>query len=210
MTLADAIGGYQSADEWGTSGFSSIVGGALGGTDSGFSGALSGAAKGAAIGTMFGPWGTAIGAGVGLLGGAIGGENIANALDNVGTGLSAWGDVGAGIAHSLGFANGLDYVPYDNFPAILHKGETVVNATTAQTLRNNGINGTDKISELPENTTSTTPTVTVSTETIEKLLSTISDLLSGSKDIQSDILSNVLGDPMMISEKDGNKATATT
>lgn len=35
----------------------------------------------------------------------------------------------------LGFAGGLDYVPYDNFPARLHKGETVLTRTEATAYR---------------------------------------------------------------------------
>lgn len=34
------------------------------------------------------------------------------------------------------YRQGLDTVPYDNFPAILHEGEAVLTATTANTLRN--------------------------------------------------------------------------
>ena len=32
----------------------------------------------------------------------------------------------------MGYANGLDYVPYDGFPAILHEGEKVVRRQEAQ------------------------------------------------------------------------------
>lgn len=38
------------------------------------------------------------------------------------------------------FATGLDYVPYDNYPAILHCGEMVVPASLASQMRNAGIN----------------------------------------------------------------------
>ena len=42
-----------------------------------------------------------------------------------------------------GFASGLDYVPYDNFPAYLHKGETVLNAAAAARYRSgDNINNT--------------------------------------------------------------------
>lgn len=41
-----------------------------------------------------------------------------------------------GFSHSAGkFASGLDYVPYDNFPAYLHTGEMVVPASLASQLR---------------------------------------------------------------------------
>lgn len=35
----------------------------------------------------------------------------------------------------FGFEVGLDYVPYDNFPALLHKGETILTAETAESFR---------------------------------------------------------------------------
>lgn len=38
------------------------------------------------------------------------------------------------------FATGLDYVPYDEFPAMLHRGEMVVPASLASQLRDAGIN----------------------------------------------------------------------
>lgn len=39
------------------------------------------------------------------------------------------------IDTALGYRQGLDYVPYDNYPAMLHEGEAVLTATTANTLR---------------------------------------------------------------------------
>lgn len=38
------------------------------------------------------------------------------------------------------FASGLDFVPFDNFPAVLHRGEAVVTAGAAQSLRNKNPN----------------------------------------------------------------------
>lgn len=47
----------------------------------------------------------------------------------------------AGFSHSTGkFATGLDYVPYNEFPAILHQGEMIVPAGLATQLRAAGIN----------------------------------------------------------------------
>ena len=40
-----------------------------------------------------------------------------------------------------GFATGLNYVPYDEFPAILHRGEAVLTAAEARVWRNGGMNG---------------------------------------------------------------------
>lgn len=40
-----------------------------------------------------------------------------------------------------GFATGLNYVPYDEFPAILHRGEAVLTAAEARIWRKNGLNG---------------------------------------------------------------------
>ena len=37
-----------------------------------------------------------------------------------------------------GFAYGLSYVPYDNFPALLHEGERVLTASEARTAKNTG------------------------------------------------------------------------
>lgn len=40
-----------------------------------------------------------------------------------------------------GYAGGLDYVPYDNFPALLHKGERVLTAQESKDYRNGGSGG---------------------------------------------------------------------
>ena len=69
------------------------------------------------------------------------------ALTNFGNGSSGWftalaaafssdgssGGVsaGSGVASAAGFANGLDYVPYDGMPAILHEGERVTSRQDA-------------------------------------------------------------------------------
>lgn len=41
-----------------------------------------------------------------------------------------------GLEGVLGYRQGLDEVPYDNFPALLHEGEAVLTASTANELRN--------------------------------------------------------------------------
>lgn len=53
------------------------------------------------------------------------------------TGSTAGGKFGGGTAVK-GFATGLDYVPYDEFPAYLHRGEAVLTASEASVWRNGG------------------------------------------------------------------------
>lgn len=55
---------------------------------------------------------------IGIVGGVAGGAT--------GGGAATWGNIGAkiGFPHAMG----LDYVPYDNYPARLHKGERVMTA----------------------------------------------------------------------------------
>lgn len=56
--------------------------------------------------------------------------------------------------NAQGFATGLDYVPYDEFPAILHKGEAVLTASEAEDWRNGRggsvININQTISSVPQ------------------------------------------------------------
>ena len=78
-------------------------------------------------------------------------EGIKNAWDGVATWFknlwnSLFGNLKANIhvtksgspAGAGSFATGLDYVPYDEFPAILHKGEAVLTADEANVWRNGG------------------------------------------------------------------------
>lgn len=46
-----------------------------------------------------------------------------------------------------GYANGLDYVPYDNYPAVLHKGEAVVPAKYNPTIHSQGNEYTNSLLE---------------------------------------------------------------
>lgn len=51
-------------------------------------------------------------------------------------GASGWGKTTRGKKRNVkGFAVGLDYVPYDNFPALLHQGERVLTAAEARSER---------------------------------------------------------------------------
>lgn len=51
-------------------------------------------------------------------------------------GASGWGRTTRGKKRNVkGFAVGLDYVPYDNFPALLHQGERVLTAAEARSER---------------------------------------------------------------------------
>lgn len=62
------------------------------------------------------------------------GQGASNAWGAAQKWFSGFGG-GAPIQWDLGFAGGLDYVPYDGFPAILHKGERVQRAVEAGSAR---------------------------------------------------------------------------
>ena len=82
-------------------------------------------------------------------------DNIKEGIKNAWNGVATWfknlwnslfGNLKANIqvtksgspAGAGSFATGLDYVPYDEFPAILHKGEAVLTAEEANVWRNGG------------------------------------------------------------------------
>ena len=52
-------------------------------------------------------------------------------------------DVTVNAQEGGGYATGLDYVPYNGFPAILHRGEAVLTAGEAQHWRDGGTGGID-------------------------------------------------------------------
>ena len=64
-------------------------------------------------------------------------KNLFNSLfGNLKANITVTGKKGGGGAGE--YATGLDYVPYDEFPAILHKGEAVLTAEEADVWRNGG------------------------------------------------------------------------
>lgn len=85
-------------------------------------------------------------------------DNIKSGISSAWSGLTSWFN---GIWSSLfsnrtvdvtvnaqeggggGYATGLDYVPYNGFPAILHRGEAVLTAGEAQHWRDGGTGGID-------------------------------------------------------------------
>lgn len=59
------------------------------------------------------------------------GTILGSVLGGIGGGGGSWGKLGGkiGFPTPVKLAQGMDYVPYDNFPALLHKGERVVPAS---------------------------------------------------------------------------------
>ena len=73
------------------------------------------------------------------------------------------GQWGEGYPDIPKFKTGIDYVPYDDFLALLHKGETVLNATEAQDYRDNTTISFDSINN----------TLVAQTDRIETILNKI-------------------------------------
>ncbi len=80
----------------------------------------------------------------GLMAGLVTEENVSSILER----MSTAGLGGAAGLSASGFAYGLDYVPYDGFPAVLHQGERVLTAGEARTQDSGGINVTIQVAEL--------------------------------------------------------------
>ena len=88
-------------------------------------------------------------------------DNIKEGISNAWGGLTNWFnglwnglfgnrnvDVNVNANSNVGgYAKGLDYVPYDEFPAILHKGEAVLTAEEADVWRNGGSKGGTTINQ---------------------------------------------------------------
>jgi lambda family phage tail tape measure protein len=77
--------------------------------------------------------------GGGGAGGSGGVGSAAGLLGTLASGNASFGAAGTAFANAIDFfppfANGLDYVPYDGFPAILHEGEKVTTRQDANTKR---------------------------------------------------------------------------
>ena len=74
-------------------------------------------------------------------------KNIANTFEASG---GLFGNVGSTIKKKLasyGYEKGLDYVPYDEYPALLHKGEAVVPAKYNPTIHSTGNEYTNSLLE---------------------------------------------------------------
>ena len=83
-------------------------------------------------------------------------DNIKSGISSAWSGLASWFngiwsslfsnrtvDVTVNAQEGGGYATGLDYVPYNGFPAILHRGEAVLTAGEAQHWRDGGTGGID-------------------------------------------------------------------
>jgi hypothetical protein len=124
--VVDGLKGSMLAGEWGVSNISGFIGGFFGGTESGFKGAFKNMGKWALIGAGIGflaggPIGAIagglLGAGIGAVLGYIGGEQIAQNVEKMKTGLSEiWQDgssslieklLGSGAVIMEFFSNGL-------------------------------------------------------------------------------------------------------
>ena len=83
-------------------------------------------------------------------------DNIKSGISSAWSGLTSWFngiwsslfsnrtvDVTVNAQEGSGYATGLDYVPYNGFPAILHRGEAVLTAGEAQHWRDGGTGSID-------------------------------------------------------------------
>ena len=77
--------------------------------------------------------------------------NLANKIKNLsaifGVSNSTFDKIASKVLKNFGYAKGLDYVPYDNYPALLHKGEAVVPAKYNPTIHSEGNEYTNSLLE---------------------------------------------------------------
>lgn len=118
---------------------------------------------------------------------------------------------GAGnwIGSKLGFADGLSNVPYDNFPALLHKNESVLTAAQTAILKRTTADGGIDVSNLLS-TDSTSDLINSTTDNLVKSImpTNVKESLLATDENSSDILSN-LTDYFKQTKKD-NKDIITT
>lgn len=74
-----------------------------------------------------------------------GGSNIGGALSNAAQKIAAIKIPKLGFSYVQGFATGIDDVPYDNFPARLHRGEMVLTQAEANDYRRGGRNNSSVV-----------------------------------------------------------------
>ena len=76
---------------------------------------------------------------------------LANRVKNLssifGISNSTFDNIASKVLKNFGYAKGLDYVPYDNYPALLHKGEAVVPAKYNPTIHSEGNEYTNSLLE---------------------------------------------------------------
>lgn len=79
-------------------------------------------------------------------------QNLINKVRGISVNLfgmpeKTFNNIASNILKNFGYAKGLDYVPYDNYPAILHKGEAVVPAKYNPTIHSEGNDYTNSLLE---------------------------------------------------------------
>lgn len=77
---------------------------------------------------------------------------VSEKWNSIFSGLSANVDVGVSGGGAPGKASGLDYVPYNNYPAMLHEGEAVLTRSEARSWRN-GDSGGSTVNRTAESVT---------------------------------------------------------